>query len=130
VQQAPDIIIPLQGLPPEEAARHPNQRITFEVQQTLRGTAQGTIRLFYLGDETLFVEDDPPYQVGETYVLFVEPKLDEPGTYLVISPEGRYQVVNDRLEPIAAEGFAAAFHGKPVTNLVQALATAASGQQQ
>ena len=74
----------------------------------------------------LAFEGDPPYQVGETYVLFAEPKLDEIGTYLLISPEGRYRVVNDTLEPMAEEGFAAAMRGKRVADLVQALAQTAA----
>jgi hypothetical protein len=64
---------------PDDVPRHPNgdgelptQRITFRVDDTWYGSTPEEFTIEKLGSATLFVEGDPPYKVGERYVLFVE----------------------------------------------------------
>ncbi|HEX6288426.1 MAG TPA: hypothetical protein VFZ66_04505 [Herpetosiphonaceae bacterium] len=100
----------------------PNQRISFKVLQSLKGDVGETLRLFHTGNDTQFIEGDPPYKAGEIYVLFVQPRQHEAATYRVISPEGRYQVVDGKLQPMVTEGFAAQLEGTSVDSLAAELA--------
>jgi hypothetical protein len=124
VQQAPDIVTPLPGTPDGED-REPNQRISLDVIRTLAGNSNSTIKLYHIGSDKMWIHDDPPYRVGEAYVLFLREKIDEPGTHLLISPEGRYRVGDQGLEPVAeTDSWATAMRGKSVTDLERALAAA------
>lgn len=120
VEQAADIVTPLPGT--THVDRDRSQRISLEVTRTLVGNPVSTIRLYHIGDDNTWIHDDPPYHMGESYVLFIRNKIDEAGTHLVISPEGRYRLVNDRLEPVAeGDNWATALRGKTLAELEQAL---------
>lgn len=123
VRQAPDRLMPVRG-EPEGVAPIPNQQITLDVRKSLKGKVGSQIVVEHYGNALQWIADDPPYIVGETYVLFVEPKSGEPNVYYIISPPGRYRVVNDTLElmPEVTVPFATALRGKPVAALEQALA--------
>ena len=116
VVQAADLVVPVAGEPNGED-RVPTQRITVEVLDALKGNVGQTLTLFRTGTDSTGIEGDPAYQVGETYVLFVQPKEDEAGSYRLIAPEGRFRVVNAQLEPMVDAGYAAAFRGKHVAAL-------------
>jgi hypothetical protein len=83
--------------------------------------------------------DDPPYQVGETYVLFVRegPRLRVDGTETqtraIVAPEGRWRVrENNTLEPMSSRDFAQQLRGRPVQQLKEraaARATVERGQK-
>jgi hypothetical protein len=108
---------------PKDTLRQlPNQRINFKVLRSLKGDVGETLRLFHTGNDTQFIAGDPPYKEGEIYVLFVEPKRDEARTYLVIAPEGRYRVVDGKLQPMVKEGFAAQLEGMSVDSMASELA--------
>ncbi len=128
VEQAADIVVPVEGEPNGED-RVPTQRITLEVLRTLKGDVEPTLTLFRAGTESKGIEGDPAYEVGETYVLFVQAKEDEAGSYRIIAPEGRFRVRHEQLEPMVQEGYAAQFRGKPVTVLEQGLEREAAGEQ-
>lgn len=121
VTKGPDIVVAAPGEPNGED-RLETQRVTFEVLKTYKGKAGDTITLFRTGTDTKYIEGDRPYHVGETHLLFVEPKADEAGTFLVVAPEGRYQIQNGKLLPESSEGFAAALSGRDVAQVEQALA--------
>lgn len=75
---------------------------------------------------SIHLEDDPPYQVGEQYVLFLRNGPDLDGTLSIkraIAPEGRYRIATgDILDPVTAtRGFAPKWAGKPLTELETAL---------
>ena len=63
------------------------------------------------GSPTYFDEDDPPYFVGEEYMLFlrrhrerrgeVNPKFTNPPRYSVLAPQGRYRIHDDRVESVS-----------------------------
>jgi hypothetical protein len=121
VRQAADIVVPAAGEPNGED-RVPTQRIRFEVAKTYAGKIDTTFTLFHTGTDTRFIDGDPPYKLGETYVLFVQPKADAAGEHIVISPEGRFRLSNNRVEAMAHEGYATGFHGKSLVALERALA--------
>lgn len=71
------------------------------------------------GDQrATILEDDPPYQVGEKYVLLLKNELgdnDQPtGMKVVLAPEGRYQVTKgNKLKPVTQRrGFAPKWVGR------------------
>lgn len=76
---------------PEDARRTSfgRRRVTLEVVRPLRGVPDETIRLFWGWTEKQYDENDPPYRLCEEYVLFLQPKADEKGTCLVVSPRER-----------------------------------------
>lgn len=122
VRQAP----PLVDIGEKTGRRNetPNQRIILDVVRSLHGNPGDTIRLWHMGTDTIHFEGDPPYEVGQEYVLFVYPKADEEGTYLVVSPEGRYLLGSDgglRLMEGVEDGFAKELAGSSVAELAQAL---------
>jgi len=80
-----------------------SRRVTLQVVRLLQGVPDRNIRLFWGWTEGQYDENDPPYRQCEDYVLFVQPKLDETGTYLVVSPLGRYGVDEGKLRPVVKE---------------------------
>lgn len=119
VYDAADIVVPVDGLEDGEH-RVPNQRIAFEVSRVLKGEIESTFDLFHTGNEEFVLAGDPPYQVGETYVLFVTPRED--GSYLVVSPEGRFGVAETGLEPASNREFAGVLRGASLDALVTDMA--------
>lgn len=116
---AADIVVPM-GTLADEFHRVPNQRIAFAVDQVLKGRLEERFDLFHTGNATFSLAGDPPYEVGETYALFVMPRED--GSYVVVSPEGRYRVSRGRLEPVSERAFAAELHGTTLRGLATDLA--------
>lgn len=103
IYEAADIVVPTEAFD-EGEHRVPNQRIAFEVERTLAGDVGRGFELFHTGNDEFVLESDPPFAIGESYLLFVMPRDD--GSYLVVSPEGRYQVTKDGLEPASHREFA------------------------
>ncbi len=81
------------------------------------------------------LEDDPPYQPGEKYVLFLKDMQPAPASALALAavspamkrslaPEGRYQVTKgDHLKPSTnRKGFAPNWKGRPLSDLESELA--------
>lgn len=122
VKAGPDIVVPVKDEPNGED-RIATQRITVEVVKSLKGKSSGTLTIFHTGTNTQFIEGDPGYAAGETYVMFLEPKADEPGTHLMIAPEGRYRVANNKLEALTHDGIAAQMHGKALAEFENAVAS-------
>ena len=107
-----------------EGHPNPSQRIFFEAVKHIEGKLGEKFRLWHYGTDTTCQRGDPPYQPGETYVLFVMPMDTEPGTFYVPAPPGRYQVVDERLVPMHDENkpFAVALAGKTVAEFERILA--------
>lgn len=115
VHDAPDIVVPVKALENGED-RIPNQRIAFKVNRIIKGEIDRTFDLFHTGNESFVLAGDPPYEVGQRYVLFLMPRED--GSYLVVSPEGRYQVTGEGLIPASEAGFAKNLEGSSVRSLL------------
>jgi len=116
VYDAPDIVLPVEGLENNES-RVPTQSIAFDVQQSLRGDVGSSFDLFHTGNEHFVLDGDPPYRVGERYVLFLTPRED--GTYRVVSPEGRFAVERGALKPFSERDFAGLMKGSSLLSLVR-----------
>ncbi|MEW5987604.1 MAG: hypothetical protein AB1791_13305 [Chloroflexota bacterium] len=117
VERAPDLLPTAAGVD----TRIPTSRVILDVTQSLKGDVTGgQVSLFFTGADGRYVAGDRPYQAGETYVLFLQPRGD--GTYLTISPLGRYQVVDGTLAPAAYWGFAPDLAGRTVGDLAGLLA--------
>jgi hypothetical protein len=98
-------------LPSDAGSPIPTQRVFFEVKRGYKGSlgASESFVLFQNGNNENRFDEDPSYKVGHRYLLFLTPRED--GTYLVISPEGRYEVTRRGLAPAAEKGFAAGLKG-------------------
>jgi len=65
------------------------------------------------------IHDDPPYQVGQRYLLMLTkgPEIAK-GAKRVVSPEGRFFVgADNRLIPASQRAFAAQMRGKALTDV-------------
>jgi hypothetical protein len=69
------------------------------------------------------VHDDPMYQVGQRYLLFLTSGPDiARGTKLVVAPEGRFFIgADNRLIPASSRAFAAQMRGRPLAEFEQDL---------
>lgn len=102
----------------------PSQRVHFTVRRTKKGsmTAGDSFVLFQSGNYRNRLDEDPSYKLGARYLLFLTPRED--GTYLVVSPEGRYQVTPGGLVPAAHKGFAADLKGASLQDVMSDLGRA------
>ncbi len=89
----------------------PTQRVSFDVVRSRKGSLveNEPFVLFQNGNENNRFDEDPSYKVGHSYLLFLTARED--GTYLVVSPAGRYEVTKSGLVPAAKHGFAAELKG-------------------
>lgn len=94
-----------------EVSRIPTQRVSFSVNRSPKGdmVPGESFVLFQNGNENSRFDEDPSYKVGSRYLLFLMPRPD--GTYLVVSPQGRYEVTGRGLVPATHVGFAASLEG-------------------
>jgi hypothetical protein len=103
-------------------SRIPTQRVSFSVEGGLKGSlgAGKSFVLFQNGNETHRFDEDPSYKVGSRHLMFLVPRQD--GTYLVVSPEGRFELAehdgHDALIPASKKGFAAALKGATLPSVI------------
>ena len=102
----------------------PTQRVVFRVDDVVYGELGDEVVLFKAGDDDGYFEGDPPYQVGERYLMFVGRRNTPPGTYLNWAPDGRLKVKNGKLEPFVGGMVADKLKGQP-KDTVKAAAKAA-----
>jgi hypothetical protein len=99
-------------------SRIPTQRVTFTINRSRKGdmvTGESFV-LFQNGNETHRFDEDPSYKVGGRYLLFLTPRED--GTFLVVSPEGRFELTNHGLVPAANKGFALELKGATLQDVL------------
>jgi hypothetical protein len=99
-------------------ARIPTQRVTFSVMDSRKGSlvADETFVLFQNGNYNNRFDEDPSYKVGSTYLMFLTERGD--GSYLVVSPEGRYEVTQKGLVPATEKSFAADLKGARIEDVI------------
>lgn len=88
IRSGPDLVSAEPGEPAGEE-RIPTQRIALRTLERFDGQMPDRFDLFKTGSADLYLEDDPPYRVGERYVLFLRPRQSEPRTYMPSAPDGR-----------------------------------------
>jgi len=96
----------------------PTQRVHFTIDASAKGDmVKGeNFVLFQNGNDANRFDEDPSYKVGAKYLMFVTPRED--GTYLVVSPEGRYQLGGKGLIPASHRGFAAELKGARLSDVL------------
>jgi hypothetical protein len=103
-------------------SRLPTQRVSFSVEGSLKGSlgAGAPFVLFQNGNQNNRFDEDPSYKVGSRHLLFLTPRAD--GTYLVVSPEGRFELADHdghtELVPASKAGFAADLKGAKLQNVM------------
>lgn len=80
---------------PSGEIRIPTLRNEFRNLETLAGSVESTFTLFKTGSSSVSLEGDPPYDVGQRYVLFIAPRNEGDGTYLPVGPDGRLREGSD-----------------------------------
>ena len=99
-------------------SRIPTQRVSFDVQSSRKGDMVGgeSFVLFQNGNEENRFDEDPSYEVGSRHLLFLTPRPD--GTYLVLSPEGRYEITSKGLAPVTERSFAPSLKGASLQGIL------------
>jgi len=106
------------------------QRVSFEVKSSRKGDLKAgeSFVLFQNGNEENRFDEDPSYKMGHSYLMFLTPRED--GTYLVLSPEGRYEVTKKGLTPAATDGFAAGLKGASLQDVMADVTRALAGPEE
>jgi hypothetical protein len=99
--------------------RHPTQFVTVQVRDRWAGSTPEKITIYRSGDDRSWVEGDPPYAAGQDYVLYLVNRKDGPWHRLA-APEGRIQILNGRLRPVADGEFAATWRDRTPAELKKA----------
>lgn len=112
----------------DEYVTHPTERVNVRVDQVLEGTAPNELTLFKLGSGSdLYLEGDPTYRVGQTYLLFARPRMNDAGTalnadgtWLPVAPEGRLlEKPSGELHPFVETPVAETLEGKTIEEVDQ-----------
>ncbi|MGH3712645.1 MAG: hypothetical protein ACRDT4_04180 [Micromonosporaceae bacterium] len=90
VRQAAEIVVPAQG-EPGGVDRVPTQAVTFRSSELFKGSVPATFTVFRTGGPGVSVEGDPGYRTGQQYVLALGSQRTD-GRWVLVSPEGRYQL--------------------------------------
>lgn len=78
----------------------PTQRIAFAADETWIGDVPAKFKLFKTGSQAVYMDGDPPYAVGERYLLFIAPREGDRSTWINPAPDGRLRLRGDTLEPL------------------------------
>ncbi|HKV12310.1 MAG TPA: hypothetical protein VJ725_29465 [Thermoanaerobaculia bacterium] len=99
------------AVPDGTIQRIPTERVHFVVKSSKKGpmVAGESFVLYQNGNHDNRFDEDPTYKKGRRYLLFLDARED--GTYMVIAPEGRYEITKNGLVPAAEKGFAADLEG-------------------
>lgn len=109
----------------------PTQRIRFETQSVLANTsaspAPSTFTVFRTGSSDVSLDGDPPYDVGQSYLMFVAPRGEGDNTWLPPAPDGRLLLdATVRAEPLIDGLVGSQLAGKSLNEISQMVATAQS----
>jgi hypothetical protein len=106
---------------PQEEHRRPTQLVKVQVATAYKGAvgAGTTLSMFQNGGYNPktrameFFGDDPRYQVGQEYILFLRKGVRD--LFIVVSPEGRYLLSADqRLQPVTDNRVTRELRDKPI----------------
>jgi hypothetical protein len=78
----------------------PTQLIDFSTRDAIHGSPPSTFTINKTGSSVWWIEGDPPYAVGERYLLFVERFVDDSGAasnYTTVGPDGRLFIDADNI---------------------------------
>lgn len=108
----------------EQGGDIPTQRVHFVVTRSRKGElkVRENFVLFQNGNDENRFDEDPSYKVGSRHLLFLTDRGD--GTYMVVSPQGRFEVTRDGLVPAAHKGYAAELKGASLQGVMSDLTQA------
>lgn len=110
---------PILSVHPDGVQSIPTQRVHFTVNRRRKGTLRAgtSFVLFQNGNDENRFDEDPSYKVGSRHLLFMNPRKD--GTYLVVAPEGRYEVTAGGLVPaVQHDSFASKLEGASLQDVL------------
>lgn len=121
IESGPDLVVPDRNEPNGEI-RIPTQRVGFRRLDTYAGAVESDFSVFKTGSSSVSLEGDPPYAVGERYVLFIAPRMEGDGSYLPAGPDGRLRE-DDRsqVQAVIPGPVADALDGKPKSEVKAAV---------
>ncbi|MQA24371.1 MAG: hypothetical protein GEU94_02630 [Micromonosporaceae bacterium] len=90
VRQAPDVVVPAKA-EPGGVDRVATQAVTLRTKEVFKGSMPATFTVSRTGGPNIVVEGDPAYRTGQQYVLALQSQRPD-GRWVLVSPEGRYQV--------------------------------------
>lgn len=104
----------------------PTQLIDIKVTKTLFGSASQRIVLFKTGDNQTWIEGDPPYAVGEKYLLLLTPRLGPDGkverdTFIPSSPDARIKLDGTKPTVLIEGKMKSDLQGKSTDGLVSSV---------
>jgi hypothetical protein len=110
----------------------PTQRIRITVDDRVYGDVPDTFELFKTGSNDRWIEGDPPYEVGERYVFFLQPRVNgdgsvEPDTYVPVAPDGRLKIDRDSVHQVIGGFLSEKLNGDSVGAVKRAAAAARKG---
>jgi hypothetical protein len=108
------------------------QRISFRTSDNFSGQMPAEFQLFKVGGSQAYMEGDPPYVVGEEYLLFVEKRVNgsgsiEPGTYVPVAPDGRLKVQQGKVKPVIEGPLGDKLRGQALAEIKRAVREPQSG---
>lgn len=100
----------------------PFEEVSFEVARGMKGLKTGGTVIVeraggvdYEGHNVILDADGGPFEIGETYLLFLNRQEDGP-FYYQVNDQGRYRIGAERLVAISEDDpVAGFFHGKKLT---------------
>jgi hypothetical protein len=153
IRRGRDLVVKVRGEPKNEDRVHV-EIVTFALEGGYKGSRPKTVEVFHTGlsllrvkgrkiprphkgvkgrvakpplleRRTVSLDEDPPYKVGQRYVLMLRggPSVSTRGgravkTMALVSPAGRYRVTpRGTLVPVMRRGFAAKLRGKKLSAL-------------
>jgi hypothetical protein len=78
----------------------PTQRIALRAGRRIYGRVPTRLVLFKTGSPSAWGDGDPPYAVGERYLIFATRRPEGDGTFLNAGPDGRIRVVGGILQSL------------------------------
>jgi len=87
-----------------DAPTLPTQRVFFQRLELLKGDLPEKFEVLYVGGPGFMTDEDPPYRVGERYVMFLKPNPMRPGRYLRVAIDGRLKQIDKHFEGFVPGG--------------------------
>jgi len=98
---------------------NPTVLVTLQVRDRWRGDVPNEITIRWLGTPRGgFLEGDPPYELGQDYVLLLKSRTDGPW-YRPEAPDGRLQIVGERVRPVIEGAIADEVKNRSVADVKQ-----------
>lgn len=110
VQRAGEIVVPAPA-EPGGVDRIATETVMLRTREVFKGSVPATFVVFRTGGPGITVEGDPAYRVGQQYVLVLSSQRPD-GRWVLVSPEGRYQIRSGKVYAISDQPGVAKVNGR------------------